>query len=260
MEDKELDQLLKQWAQEEIEVPLGFHEQTMARIRKEAKPKAWRKWGVSVAAAAVVLLCVPLAVEQLQGTGADGKDTTVSLAQVQLESAAVPADEEYGAADPQDLTAEDNLKQRSEVSLNNSSTVTNEPAAVADSAPLLAAVPEGQAESIPAVDGNLDEAAGSLAAANHQRQLPGASNEAALPTEQQLAELEEKRLQLEEAGQQLENANQQLEELNEQLEEYEKQLAAAPNDELQAKLEEIKTKIAEAEQKIIELQDKLSAQ
>ena len=67
MEDKELDNLLAKWAQEEMEVPFVVHEKTMQCIREEARRKKIKRWGNLATIAAVCCLCVPLAVNQMNG-------------------------------------------------------------------------------------------------------------------------------------------------------------------------------------------------
>ena len=67
MEDKELDNLLAKWAQEEMEVPFDVHEKTMQRIRREARRQKTKRWSSLAAVAAVCCLCVPLAVTQAGG-------------------------------------------------------------------------------------------------------------------------------------------------------------------------------------------------
>jgi len=78
--DAQLDELLAQWAAEEIAPPDGFHEALMARLQKTASsqetnpPLAIKKFPVkkrwmSVAAAAVlVLCCLPVVQNQFGGT------------------------------------------------------------------------------------------------------------------------------------------------------------------------------------------------
>ncbi|MBR5319021.1 MAG: hypothetical protein IKU46_05440 [Peptococcaceae bacterium] len=91
--DAELDALLAKWAEEEIEPPAGFHEQTMKRLRAEqilqvqpmkkntiitlfAKQRRW----TSIAAAAVLMLfCVPMVQGQF------GSDATESISQQQMQ-------------------------------------------------------------------------------------------------------------------------------------------------------------------------------
>lgn len=63
IDDATLDQLLGQWKNDEIELPAGFHEQTMAQIRAEQKKQKCvvslfrnqKKW-ISVAVAAMFML------------------------------------------------------------------------------------------------------------------------------------------------------------------------------------------------------------
>ena len=74
MEDRELDNLLATWAEEEIEVPFEVHEKTMQRIRSEARRQKLKRWGSLAGVAAVCCLCVPLAVTQMGGE----KQTAVS--------------------------------------------------------------------------------------------------------------------------------------------------------------------------------------
>ena len=68
--DEALDALLAQWAEAELEPPVGFHERTMERLRQEQRTASEnkkkrnvislfvkkKKW-MSAAAAAVLVLC-----------------------------------------------------------------------------------------------------------------------------------------------------------------------------------------------------------
>ena len=80
VEDAELDALLAQWAEAEVELPDGFHESLMQRLQAEpsvAQPKKGKLialserfankkvWVSTVAAAALVLCCIPV-VQQYQ--------------------------------------------------------------------------------------------------------------------------------------------------------------------------------------------------
>lgn len=86
MEDRELDNLLAKWAQEEIEVPAEVHEKTMQRIRKEAGRQKIKRWGSLASIAAVCCLCVPLAVSQAGGEKEQVmlEDATLMLARSEI--------------------------------------------------------------------------------------------------------------------------------------------------------------------------------
>lgn len=73
--DADLDALLAEWAEAEIEPPAGFHEQTMKRLRAQARPVKKnnvislfaknRRWTSIAAAAVLMLFCVPVVQGQL---------------------------------------------------------------------------------------------------------------------------------------------------------------------------------------------------
>ncbi len=71
--DAELDKMLAEWANEEIDVPEGFHDSVMNRLRAEQAPQKKgnvislaerfankKAWVSTIAAAALVLCCLPV--------------------------------------------------------------------------------------------------------------------------------------------------------------------------------------------------------
>ncbi len=93
--DAELDALLAEWAEGEMEPPVGFHEQTMKRLRAEVQPNkkknnivslfAKNKRWTSIAAAAVLMLfCVPVVQGQLGGDATQSVPDTMHEQQLQV--------------------------------------------------------------------------------------------------------------------------------------------------------------------------------
>ena len=84
--DEALDALLAQWAEAELEPPVGFHERTMERLRQEQRTASEnkkkrnvislfvkkKKWMSAAAAAVLVLCCIPVVQAQF------GHDVTQS--------------------------------------------------------------------------------------------------------------------------------------------------------------------------------------
>lgn len=255
--DAQLDALLAEWAEAEIEPPAGFHEQTMKRLREEVQPKKKnnvitlfagnKRWTSIVAAAVLMLFCVPVVQGQLSGDAtSQARNADMAAQQMQVaqnteaetgddKNTEVDADKQYNRAATEQKQAESSGKQ------TLMSAVTVPPEAVQD----------GNGTEIAVAQPPL-----------HDEQLPMTA--AFSPDEEELAaEAGNSRMsenqpaaysyrmadgQNEEA---LETLEQKLKDLEDLLQEYQAQLTENPDD---ANLQEL---IAEQQKAIDELKEKI---
>lgn len=255
--DAQLDALLAEWAEAEIEPPAGFHEQTMKRLREEVQPKKKnnvitlfagnKRWTSIVAAAVLMLFCVPVVQGQLSGDAtSQARNADMAAQQMQVaqnteaetgddKNTEVDADKQYNRAATEQKQAESSGKQ------TLMSAVTVPPEAVQD----------GNGTEIAVAQPPL-----------HDEQLPMTA--AFSPDEEELAaEAGNSRMsenqpaaysyrmadgQNEEA---LETLEQKLKDLEDLLQEYQVQLTENPDD---ANLQEL---IAEQQKAIDELKEKI---
>ena len=100
--EEALDTLLAQWAEAELEPPVGFHERTMERLRQEqlAAPETKKnrnvislfvkkkKWMSAAAAAVLVLCCIPVVQAQFGTDVTQSVNDELTVQQKQIESVA----------------------------------------------------------------------------------------------------------------------------------------------------------------------------
>lgn len=100
--EEALDTLLAQWAEAELEPPVGFHERTMERLQQEqlAAPETKKnrnvislfvkkkKWMSAAAAAVLVLCCIPVVQAQFGNDVTQSVNDELTVQQKQIESVA----------------------------------------------------------------------------------------------------------------------------------------------------------------------------
>ena len=100
--EEALDTLLAQWAEAELEPPVGFHERTMERLQQEqlAAPETKKnrnvislfvkkkKWMSAAAAAVLVLCCIPVVQAQFGNDVTHSVNDELTVQQKQIESVA----------------------------------------------------------------------------------------------------------------------------------------------------------------------------
>lgn len=276
--DAELDALLAEWAEEEIEPPAGFHEQTMNRLRAEqilqAQPKkknniitlfAKQKRWTSIAAAAVLMLfCVPVVQGQF------GHDATESMSQQQMQMARSTE----GMAET-DITADSSSRSGASDGAASASLEKNQPASPAQTEQNVGAAPDSNVLNKEAVMNavaiteaeNTGASSDNIAVAQMPMEgedvplvaafsLEGGENAADNSRARMVPEPQEEFSCAADEGETLETLEQKLNDLQDMMAQYQAQLEETPDDtnlqelvkEQQEAIEELQKKIEEMKQ------------
>ncbi len=259
--DAELDALLAEWAEGEMEPPIGFHAQTMKRLRAEARPQAQKaakkqnnvvslfakhkRWTSVAAAAVLMLVCIPVVQGQLSDNVAgslvgEQQSQQIQLAQSDNQNGDRAVNKEDRASSP---SQSDTAKKQNGDTVDNKANDNKKDVAI--NATIGMEVSQGNVDSN---HNDIDVA-----------QLP--PEDAGVPMMTSLEDDEVighkgRTMYVANAEKTLEELEQELEELQEQLTQYQEQLDAAPDDtnlqlivkEQQQAIDDVKEKIEELKQ------------